>query len=381
MHRYTFVQNVNILAGKGTIHALADAVSEAGYKKAMFIHGGSLKRSGVADMIQTMLIEKGVEVFDYVNVQPDPTLELVDEGAAFARENGCDCVVAVGGGSVIDLAKSINMLRFNDGKAIEYFKKPPVMGLGLFVAPTTAGTGAELTGGAVVTETSMNVKLPLPATKPELVVLDPELTVSMSPKLTMQTGLDAFSHAVEGYCNLASTIMMDPICEKIMEIIVEYLPKAVADGNDMEARTQMLSAACMSGWTLSTVLANVGHSLAHVVGASLHIVHGSACAYGLPPVLKHLAPAVPVKVRKIGQILGAEFDGTESPVEIGEKTAAAYISFRDSLGMPPVEVPKLSEEQLVGLAEMVVREPFAQLTPMPVDNVAALKLLKEMLAQ
>ena len=154
--------------------------------------------------------------------------------------------------------------------------------------------------------------------------------------MTMQTGLDTFSHAVEGYCNVMSNMMMDPICEKIMELVAENLPVAVADGSDIQARSRMQVAACMSGWPLTNVYANVGHSLAHVVGANYHIVHGSACSYGLPPVLKHMAPAVPDKVKRIGMILGAEFDGSETPEQIGRKAADAYIAFRDGLGMPPV---------------------------------------------
>lgn len=382
MLTYTFVQNIKVLAGSGRIADIGEAVGSAGYKKAIFIHGGSLRRSGVADVVKKSLSEHGVECVDFERVKSDPPAALVDEGAQFARDNNCDCVIAIGGGSAIDMGKAINMLRFNDGKALDYISKPHVHSPGLFVAPTTSGTGAELSTGSVITDTEHNMKLPLPVynSMPEVAILDPELTVSMPAAMTMQTGLDAFSHAVEGYCSVMSNMMMDPICEKIMELVAENLPIAVADGSNIQARAHMQTAACMSGWTLTNVYANVGHSLAHVVGANYHIVHGSACSYGLPPVLKHMAPAVPEKVKRIGMILGAEFDGSESPEQIGRKTANAYIKFRNGLGMPPVAVAGIRVEDIDALAELVVHEPFAQLTPVPVDHDAAVRMLKEMLA-
>lgn len=382
MLTYTFVQNIKILAGAGSIVNIGEAVGTAGYKKAMFIHGGSLRRSGVVDKVKKSLSDYGVECVDFEKVKSDPPAALVDEGARFARENGCDCVIAIGGGSAIDMGKAINMLRFNEGKALDYISKPHVHSPGLFVAPTTSGTGAELSTGSVITDTEHNMKLPLPVNNsmPEAAILDPELTVSMPATMTLQTGLDAFSHAVEGYCNVMSNMMMDPICEKIMELVAENLPVVVADGSNIHARANMQVAACMGGWSLTNVYANVGHSLAHVVGANYHIVHGSACSYGLPPVLKHMAPAVPEKVKRIGAILGAEFDGSESPEQIGQKTADAYIKFRDGLGMPPVTEAGIRVDDIDALAELVVHEPFAQLTPVPVDHDAAVRMLKEMLA-
>lgn len=381
MLTYTFVQNIKILAAPGSIANIGEVIGTAGYKKAMFIHGGSLRRSGVVDTVKSSLAEHGVDCIDFEKVRSDPPASLVDEGAAFARENGCDCVIAIGGGSAIDMGKAINMLRFNEGKALDYLTKPHVNSPGLFVAPTTSGTGAELSTGSVITDTEHNMKLPLPVynSMPEVAILDPELTVSMPATMTMQTGLDAFSHAVEGYCNVMSSMMMDPICEKIMELVAEYLPVAVADGSNIQARTHMQAAACMSGWTLTNVYANVGHSLAHVVGANYHIVHGSACSYGLPPVLRHMAPAVPEKVKRIGTILGAKFEGTETPEQIGDKSAAAYIAFRDSLGMPSVKELDIHVDDIDALAELVVHEPFAQLTPVPVDHASAVKMLREML--
>lgn len=227
MLTYTFVQNIKILAAPGSIANIGEVVGTAGYKKAMFIHGGSLRRSGVADSVKKSLAEHGVGCIGFEKVKSDPPASLVDEGADFARENGCDCVIAIGGGSAIDMGKAINMLRFNEGKVLEYLTKPHVHSPGLFVSPTTSGTGAELSTGSVITDTEHNMKLPLPVynSMPEVAILDPELTASMPAAMTMQTGLDTFSHAIEGYCNVMSNMMMDPICEKILELVAENLPR------------------------------------------------------------------------------------------------------------------------------------------------------------
>lgn len=238
---YSFVQNVKVLSGVGSIANIGEVVGAAGYRKAMFIHGNSLRRSGIADKVEEDLLRHGIESIDFTQVKSDPSAELVDAGADFAKENDCDCIIAIGGGSAIDVAKAINLLRFNEGKILDYVAKPHVRAPGLFVAPTTSGTGAELSTGSVITDTERGMKLPVPVNNsmPETVILDPELTVTMSPLMTAQTGLDAFSHAVEGYCNVMSTMIMDPICEKIMEMVVENLPVAAADGSNITARSNM----------------------------------------------------------------------------------------------------------------------------------------------
>lgn len=376
---YTFVQNVKILCAEGAVNSLGEIIKELGYHKALLVHGGSIRRSGTYDKLAASMDAAGISYVSFEKVKSDPPAEIVDEGGKFARECGCDCVVAIGGGSAIDMGKAINLLRFNEGSCLEYFEKPQLPSPGMIAIPTTSGTGSELSTGSVISAFGKKLPLPVYNSMPEVAILDPELTVSVPERMTLLTGLDAFSHAVEGYCNVMSNPMMDAICEKIMSMIVENLPKAVADGSNLNARKKMQISACMAGWCLTNVYANVGHSLAHTVGAVFHVVHGAACAYGLPPVLKHIAPAVSEKVKYIGTLLGAEFTGSETPVEIGEKTAAAYRAFIAAMNFGSVKDENIVVDDLDALAEAVVTEPFAQLTPVPVDHDAAVKLLKEML--
>lgn len=173
---------------------------------------------------------------------------------------------------------------------------------------------------------------------------------------------------------------MGEVLEKIMETVVEYLPIVINDGTNLDARTKMHVSASIGGWMLTNSCAHVGHSIAHVIGAKYHLVHGAACAYGFPAMIKHIAPACEFKVKKIGQILGAEFNGTESATEIGNITANAYITFRDEvLKLKPIKDYNLDYSNIDEVENAVINEPFAGLCPVPVTKEKVNVMLKEVL--
>lgn len=173
--------------------------------------------------------------------------------------------------------------------------------------------------------------------------------------------------------------MTDIVCESVMENIVKYLPAAYKNGADMQAREKMQTASAVGGWMLYNACAHVGHSFAHVTGAKQHLVHGNACAYGLPAVLKIIGNAVPQKVKRIGEILGAVYDGREDADKISEKAAEAYKNFVDNLELP--EVPKLvlTDTEIEGLAESITTEAFAGLCPVKVTKDIARQMIIEAL--
>lgn len=322
---FKLIQSVRVLSGAGCSSKLSSLINEAGYKK-VFV---------VTTKGRSSLAEKLCEGLNYVifnKVLPDPPSDIVEKGAEICKSEGCDCVLAVGGGSSIDAAKGINILRFNEGGIIDYANKPMQPCSGLIVIPTTSGTGSELSNGAIIIDVKTGAKLPILCFNcmPEYAVLDPELTVSMPSNITRDTGLDTFSHAAEAYTSVMSDTTTGLVCETIMRAVAENLATTCKDGKNIKARERMQSAAALGGWMLYNNCAHVGHSFAHVVGAELHIIHGQACAYGLPSVLRLIAPSVPDKVKTIGQILGAEFADNELAEEIGEKTAKAYIFFAKS---------------------------------------------------
>ena len=384
MLKFSLVQNTKVLAGCGSVLQIGELLKEAGYKKAFLVFGSRIKVSGIIDKITTSLSACYIEYIKFDKVLPDPPAEIVNEGLKLCNDEGCDCVIAVGGGSAIDIAKGITILRFNEGEILDYGKPRGEIkkSVGLISIPTTSGTGSELSNGLVISDTEHNQKVLILASNAmsEYAIIDPELTVGMPKKLTMMTGLDVFSHAAEAYTTVLSNITTDIICEKIMETVVEYLPIAVNDGANLEARTNMHVSATIGGWMLANSCAHVGHSIAHVIGANYHLVHGAACAYGFPAMIKHITPACEAKVKKIGKILGAKFNGTESAEDIGNITANAYKVFRDKvLSLKPIGEYRLDYSNIDEMEDAVVNEPAAALCPVQVTKNAVSVMLKEVL--
>ena len=211
----------------------------------------------------------------------------------------------------------------------------------------------------------------------EYVLIDPELTYGIPSFITVPTGLDVFSHAMEAYTAVLSRPMPDIVCEKIMEDVVECLPRCIKEEVDVEARTRMLILASIGGWMLANCCAHVGHSLAHVIGAKFHVPHGAACAYAAPAMIRFISPAVPEKMKKVGRILGVKFEGNETPEQIGVMIAEAYTKFRDSLGLKPLSDYGITKEQGLAVAHDVSVECFAPLAPVKVTEEAAAKMLGE----
>lgn len=381
MVEYSFVQSVKVVTGAGSVAKTGEVLKDAGYKKAFLVYDIGMKQIGVIDKIEDSLKSCGIGYVEYDKVLPDPPADMVDAGADICKAESCDCVIGIGGGSSIDTAKGINILRFNDGKILDYATKPMKLCRGLITIPTTAGTGSELSNGAIVSDTVKDIKMPILCVNnmSEYTILDPQLTAGMPYRLTLFTGLDVFSHVAEAYTSILANPMTDLVCEKMMETVVTYLPMVLEQPDNLAAREKMQCAASIGGWMLYNASAHVGHSLAHVLGAKFHIVHGAACAYGLPAVLRRIAVPLPEKVRYIGTLLGASYTGEETPEEIGQKAAEAYVTFTAKLQLPGIEDYKVSEAVLEELAEDVAAETFAGLAPIPVTKEAAKEMLKEIL--
>lgn len=376
---YTFLQAIKVLAGNGEVKNVGTLLKDAGYQHPLLVYDEGVKQAGIIGSITDSLESEHITYTEFSKVLPDPPAYIVEEGYQICLAEGCDSVIAVGGGSSIDTGKGINLLRVNGGNILEYAnpEKEIKPCTGLISIPTTSGTGSELSNGLIISDTEHNKKVAILAQNAmsEFAIIDPSLTLGMPAGLTMMTGLDVFSHAAEGYTSILSTIATDMVCEKIMETVVTYLPRALADGQDMEARTRMHTAASLGGFILANASAHVGHSFAHVLGGTYHLPHGACCAYGFPSVLKLIAPSCPEKVKKIGEILGAVFNGEETAENIGLKSASAYIQFRDSiLGLKPLEI---KDPDIADLAKSVYEEPLAGLCPVPADEKTAMILLED----
>lgn len=385
MVNYTCMQNVKVMVGQGVHNDMGAALKEAGYKKAFIVYDKGVKDAGIISKVIDSLNAAGIDYAEFDKVLPDPPADVVDEGGRLCGEQGCDCVIGIGGGSAIDTAKGINILRVNGGNILEYASPEKEMkkSLGLMSVPTTSGTGSELSNGLIISDTANNIKVAILVVNgmSEFAVIDPEFSAGMPKGLTIMTGLDVFSHAAEGYTTILANPMTDMITKALMENVVKYLPRAVADGSDMEAREKMHVAASLGGWMLANSSAHVGHSLAHIIGGMYHIPHGACCAYSLPVVLEAVSGTLPDKVKDIGTILGAEYDGTEDAAAIGLKAAEAYRRFAyETVGVRKMTEYVSDKPDVQMLAERVVNEPLAGLSPVKITNELAGNMIKEIFA-
>jgi alcohol dehydrogenase class IV len=379
---YQFMQTTKMISGFGSISRVGALLSDEGYRKAFLVYQPFAKERGFVDKVIASLNKYNIAYAEYDRVLPEPPEYIIEEGAQLCRREHCNCVVAIGGGSSIDTAKGINILMSNEGPILR-FADPDVKmneGGGLVSIPTTAGTGSELSNEVVVTDSANHLKVTLPW-RSEFAIIDPSLSMTMSPTLTTVTGLDVFSHAMEAYTSVLSNDLADVVCEKIMSDVITYLPRAIKVPDDLEARTAMSAVAALGGWMLTNSCAHVGHSIAHVIGAKFHIPHGAACAYALPATLEFIAESVPEKTVKIGEILGVKYTGRETPAETGEMAAKAYIYFRDSVvGLKPLSEYNCDLRILDECATDIAIESNAAYCPETVTKDKAAMLLEKVFA-
>lgn len=387
MLNFVFEQSVKVLFGWGSCAQTGELLTQAGYKKPFVIHDQGVKNAGIIDKILNNLENSGVKYVIYDKVLPDPPDYIVQEAYDLCNGEKCDCIIAVGGGSTMDTAKGVHILRNNPPPVLKYADPANTMKApaGLICIPTTSGTGSELSHAAVITNTETGAKgvVVHPDLRPEYTILDPEVTAGMPRDLTAFTGLDALAHACEGCTSIVATPMSFVMQEKTVEMIYEWLPLAVNNGKDMEARSNMMIAAALGGWSLYLSLAHLGHSIAHALGTTYHMPHGSACGYSLPWVMEFIADVdtQTEKVKRIGKCLGASFKGNESAQQIGAITRDAIIKFRDdTLKCKPISEFNCDKGRLSEVADVVMKDPCCPLTPKKVEKQDVMKILEKIFA-
>lgn len=374
-------QNVKLICGPGCLKELGPLVVNRSYRRALLVCDPGIVAAGIIARVQAVLTAAGVESVVYDKVNPEPSHNVPNQGIIFFNTYDCDVVIGVGGGSSMDCAKSINLLRYNDGPILRFAGPniPMKPSPHCILIATTSGTGSELSDGLVMSDDNhMKHGCLAVNAMAEYAILDPELMVTMPPALTAATGLDAFSHACEGYTTNIASIATDHIEEAIMRTVVEWLPVAVKDGKNVEARYHMATASSLGGWMLVQAHTNAGHSVAHLIGSYYNVPHGEACAYATPWLLEFNAPALPEKVRWVGELLGAAFTGKETPAEIGAITRSAYIRFRDEvLELPPASRYKPDRSLYPVVAQGIVDEMFQMFQPRPMTVADATRILEQ----
>ncbi len=269
-----FKLKTEIVFGQNALEALKNIKA----KNAVVFTDKFLSENGTAHRVRGLMTScENVSIYN--GVIPDPPVECVADGMKFLLEKDIDLVVAVGGGSSIDAAKStIYVARAHTGKHIR-----------LIAVPTTSGTGSEVTQFAVVSDKQAGIKVPLidESLLPEMAILSCELTASVPPAVTADTGFDVLTHALEAYISTNSNEISDALAEKSVELFADYIVPAYKNGNDMIAREKMHTASCLAGIAFNEAGLGVNHSIAHALGANFHIPHGRANAMLLPHVLRY----------------------------------------------------------------------------------------------
>lgn len=336
MARFTIPRDVYY--GK---NALDELKTINGKKAIVVVGGGSMKKAGFLDKVVNNLKEAGLETLLFENVEPDPSITTVMNGAKAMREFEPDWIVAIGGGSPIDAAKAMWLFyeypdtKFED--AVKPFSLPTLRTKARFIAiPSTSGTATEVTAFSVITDYDKGIKYPLADFNltPDIAIIDPAIAETMPPKLTAHTGMDALTHAVEAYVSTANSVFTNPLAMKAIDIIKDNLERSYK--GDMAAREQMHYAQCLAGMAFSNGLLGIVHSMAHKTGAVFkngHVVHGAANAMYLPYVIQYNAknPATAKRYANIATLWGIEYKTTEEAVQ---KLCDAIQNLSKALNIP-----------------------------------------------
>jgi len=334
-----------IVFGEKTANDTGIEVAELGCGKAFIVTDPGVVEVGLVERVQKALGNKYVGVYD--KCIQDSGLHIINEGAEVAKAAGADCLVSVGGGSVIDTAKGMAILLNEGGKIEDYagfqlLSRPQTPHV---VVPTTSGTGSEATMTAVVKDWDKNQKQLFSSNFiiPNVGILDPTIVEGLPPMLTATTGMDAFTHAVEAIHTLQASPIADAMALQVIRLVCEYLPRCVEDGSDLLARGQQQCAATMAGVAFDNAQLGLPHAMAHSLGGIFKVPHGLANSIVLPHAMRFNLEEVPDRYRLVAEAMRLDIRGM-SDMEAGEAAVSAISDFTKKMGIPQ----KLSE---VGVPE------------------------------
>ena len=350
-----FVLNETSYHGKGAIQEIANEVRGRGFKKAFVCSDPDLLKFGVTKKVTDVLENAGIPYEIYSQIKPNPTIENVQTGVAAFRASGADCIVAIGGGSSMDTAKAIGIIianpEFADVRSLEGVAPTKNKCVPIIAVPTTAGTAAEVTINYVITDAEKNRKMVCVDVHdiPVVAVVDPDMMSSMPKGLTAATGMDALTHAIEGYITNGAWAMSDMFHLKAIEIIAKSLRGAVA--NTPEGREGMALGQYIAGMGFSNVGLGIVHSMAHPLGALYDTPRGVANAILLPTVMEYNAEATGEKYRDIAKAMGVEGVDAMSLKDARKAAVAAVKQLSEDVGIPKDLKDIVKEEDLDFLAQ------------------------------
>ena len=372
-----------LFEGPGSSKELCKKLADEGLKKVMIVTDSMLVQIGLVKGIQDALDANGVTHVLYDGVQPDPTIEQIETGLKMLQDNDCKAVLAIGGGSSIDAAKVIAARAKNTRKPIAkmagLFRVTWGM-LPLYAIPTTAGTGSEVTIAAVVSDPDNQRKFAIMDFRimPHKAALDGELMLGLPAHITAATGMDALTHAVEAYVSNNAYWMTDKMAIEATKLVMEYLPRAVKDGSDLEARQKMAEASHKAGIAFTKAGVGYVHAIAHNFGAYYHIPHGLANAMVMPYVLDYSKVNCAKRLAELAEHCGMQ-KSNESTGDLADKFIARIRSMNADFGIPE-KVEKLQVKDIPAIADAALKEArFTYGVPRYMDQTTCEGLLRQMM--
>ena len=376
------VLNETSYFGRGSRTKLADEIKNRGYRNILLVSDRVLKEANVEKMVSEVLDNAGITYFEYLDIKPNPTVKNVQDGLRVAQMNNIDAIVAVGGGSVIDAAKAISIIMTNPehsgvvslAGAVETRNK----GVPLMALPTTAGTAAEVTINYVITD-ELNMKKMVCVDVhdiPVCSIVDPDLMQQMPQSLAASTGMDALTHAMEGYITKAGWLIPDMFHINAMALIYKNLESA-ANEKDEIAIEKMAYAQYIAGMGFSNVGLGIVHSMAHSLGAFFDTPHGVANALLLPHVLKFNGQVCPELYKNMGRAFGLDMNNL-SDEEAVDKVVEAVKELSKKLGIPQtLREIGIPQEMITSLANQAINDPCTPGNPRDVTVEDIISIYQE----
>ena len=375
---FTVTQPTQIQFGAGAISNLATTVKEFNGSNVFLVVDPGLVKAGLIKPITAPLKKAKIPFTVYDKIDPEPGLKLADNGKKIAKKAGCDCVVGVGGGSAMDVAKAIAILLTNGGKAVDYLglgliKKP---GVPKIMVPTSSGTGAEVTFTAVFINEKTGSKGGMNGDPlyPDAAILDPELTISLPAHVTAFTGIDALTHALEAYTSTQAHTISEMYSLEAISLIADNLPAAYANGGNLEARSAMLMGSLLGGKALATAGVGLVHAMAYPMGGMFGIPHGLANAVLLPYVIEYNLIGDLEKFAILARVLGQNTDDLTLR-ESASLCVDALFNLNEDVGIPAtikdLDIPFDSIPEMAKIALTVTR---------PVENNPRQPTLEDVIA-
>ncbi len=350
-----FVLNETSYHGAGAIAAVPQEIKARGFKKAFVASDPDLVRFGITDKVTELLKAEGIEYTLYSDIKANPTIENVQHGVSEFKASGADCIVAIGGGSSMDTSKAIGIIvtnpEFSDVRSLEGVAATKNPCVPIIAVPTTAGTAAEVTINYVITDVEKKRKFVCVDVHdiPVVAVVDPEMMSSMPAGLTAATGMDALTHAIEGYITKGAWELSDMFHIKAIEVIARSLRGAV--NNTADGREGMALGQYIAGMGFSNVGLGVDHSMAHTLSAYYDTPHGKACAILLPTVMAYNAEYTGEKYRDIAKAMGVEGVDGMTQEEYRRAAVDAVRQLAEDVGIPTTLKGIVKEEDIDALAE------------------------------